>query len=697
MKTEHRHPLDWSPWVLAPAWLLLLFPLLLGWPLRGAQAMPLAEVTRGSLLLRDAGGEQSAPVLETEVRMQVSGLLARVRVRQVFRHPGSSWAEAVYVFPLPGEAAVDRMRLRIGERLIEGEIQERQAARKQYVQAREEGRRAALVEQERPNVFTTSVANVAPGERVEVEIEYQQTLRYADGEFRLRFPLVVGPRYIPGTILVGEETTTTFEGSGWALPTDAVPDAARISPPVRQPGTGILNPVRIAIELDAGFPLGEVRSSYHAIRQQVQDPRRVHIELAEGAVPADRDFELVWRPLPGSEPTAAWFHQVMGEHHYGMLLVMPPPAGAITPPPRDLIFVIDTSGSMHGDSIEQARQALVLALGRLGPQDRFNIIRFNEESHALFAEPQAASPERVRQAQAHVRGLQAEGGTELLPALRLALAQGGAREALRQILFLTDGSVGNEAQLFQAIRAGLGDSRLFTVGIGSAPNSHFMRQAATQGRGTFTYIGDTREVTEKMQALLHKLEQPALTDIRLQVEGDVPLEQYPAPIPDLYPGEPLLLVMRGARLPEGIRMSGQLGSRPWQTRLALGQGGGDAGIATEWARRRIEALEGRRQRADDPAEREALRQAAIDTALEHRLVSAHTSLVAVDRTPARSRDQWLERHALATNLPHGWDHARVFGSPQTATPARLQGIAGLVLVLAGLLAWRLRPVPGSPG
>ena len=674
--------------MLVPALLFLLAHLLLVVPMRDAQAMPWEEVTRGTLLLQESGSVLEAPTLETEVHMQVSGLLARVRVRQAFHNPGTDWAEALYVFPLPEQAAVDRLRMRIGERLIEGEIQEKEAARRRYEQAREAGHRAALVEQERPNIFTTSVANLAPGARVEVEIEYQQTLHYADGEFRLRFPLVVGPRYIPGQVLTTDTATPVFAGDGWALATDEVPDAPRITPPVRDPGEVAINPVQLTIELDAGFPIGALESTYHPIDRQVHGPQHMSIRLAAGRVPADRDFELVWRPVRGTEPRAAWFRQSLQGTNYGMLMIMPPVEVAETmpAPARDLIFVIDTSGSMHGDSIQQARQALQLALGRLGSQDRFNIIQFNDRSQALFQDPQPASPERLRRALAYVQRLQAEGGTEMLPALHLALGQGGEREALRQVVFLTDGAVGNEEALFQAIRAGLGESRLFTVGIGSAPNSHFMRKVSEYGRGSFTHIGDSREVAARMQVLLRKLEQPALTDIQLEVAGDVPLELHPARIPDLYHGEPLLLVIRAGQLPGEIRLRGRLGTQDWHYRLPLAGGREGTGIATEWARRRIDELMGRALEAQDPESRAALRREVVETALRHRLVSAHTSLVAVDRTPARSRLERLERHALETNLPQGWSHAHVFGSPQTATAASLRGLVGLLLLaLAGLL------------
>lgn len=699
MNTELRSSLHHNRVSVLTALLLLSLYLLLGRPAQAGASLVEGEVTRGSLLLQTEQGAVPAPALHTDVQMQVSGLLARVKLRQRFRNPGSDWAEAVYVFPLPEQAAVDHLRMQIGERIIEGQIQEKAQAKKTFAQARQDGKRASLVEQERPNIFTTSVTNIGPGEAISVEIEYQQTLHYADGEFRLRFPLVVGPRYIPGTALAAADRIDVFSGDGWAQDTDQVPDASRITPPVQHPDAGPLNPVSLGIELDAGFPLASVTSSYHAIHKQDRGAQRVHIELAAGEVPADRDFELVWRPLPGSEPTAAWFSQSYQAQQYGMLMLMPPVdlPGAQPAVPREVVFVIDTSGSMHGDSIAQAREALVLALARLKPADRFNLIQFNHTSQALFSGSQPASAERVRQAQRYVRNLQAEGGTEMLPALQMALQPSDANGLLRQIVFLTDGSVGNEEALFAGIRSGLGDSRLFTIGIGSAPNSHFMRKAAEYGRGTFTYLGDTAEVADRMQALFRKLEHPALTDIRLETAEGVALDQYPGRIPDLYLGEPLLLMVRTESLPGAVTVKGNYGAQPWQTQLTLAGGGSDHSLAPEWARRRIDDLLSQRREAKDGASRDALREAALDTALEHHLVSEFTSLVAVDVTPARTREEVLKRHALPTNLPKGWSHAHVFGTAKTATPAQLQLLIGLALLaIAAWFGWRQRhAVQGS--
>ncbi|MFQ5692164.1 MAG: VIT domain-containing protein, partial [Nitrospinota bacterium] len=317
------------------------------------------------------------------------GLIARVEVRQRFRNPGSRWQEGIYVFPLPENAAVDGMALKAGGRVIEGRIAEREEAKRSYQRARDQGKRSSLVEQERPNVFTTSIANIAPGEEVTVEIAYQQTLRFDSGEYRLRFPMVVGPRYIPDT-----ERVAGLAGSGWGRNTSAVPDAARITPPVRHPLEGLGNLVSFHIALDAGVPLARVRSAFldfdHAPAPGGRG--RVRIDVEGDALPADRDFELVWTPAPGPAPGAALFAEILGDEAYVRAMVVPRGArrgddDAPATPPREAIFVIDTSGSMAGASLPQARAALRLALDELGPRDRFNVIQFNSRTSRLFSFP----------------------------------------------------------------------------------------------------------------------------------------------------------------------------------------------------------------------------------------------------------------------------------------------------------------------
>jgi Ca-activated chloride channel family protein len=643
-----------------------------------APAAP-ACATEGGLVLCAAGrAPVVAPLVSTDVTIRVAGPVARAHVVQTYHNPEDDWYEGVYVFPLPENAAVDRLRMRVGERVIEGEIKERGAARAAYGEARAAGQRAALLDQERPNIFTTQVANIGPRETVVVELEYQQVLRYDAGRYSLRFPMVVGPRYVPaGPMLVA--------------------DANRITPPVMRPGTenGRLNPVSIRVELDAGVPLAAVESRYHSVHIDEPSPARREVRLAEGAVPANRDFELAWVPRLQDAPQAAWFTEEKDGRHYGLLMVLPSAATPSARLPREVVFVLDTSGSMAGASIRQAKEALLLALERLQPADRFEVIEFNSTAQALFGKMSGSSPreatrENVRQAMHWVASLDARGGTEMAKALKLAL---NGREAemgrVRQVIFLTDGAVGNEEALFALLRERLGGSRLFTVGIGSAPNSHFMTQAAQLGRGTFTYIGRIEEVGARMGELFAKLEAPVLKGLEVQWPHGVQVEAWPARLPDLYAGEPVVIAAALDRLQGEVRLVGERDGRRWEAELPLARNAPAEGMGSMWAREKVNALMASLR--DGAAETE-VRARVIELATAHRLVTRYTSFVAVDRTPARPRDEAIKSAALPTLLPEGWEYDKVFGElPQGSTGSRFALALGLCALLLGFALLRLKP------
>ena len=646
-----------------------------------ASEMPTSpnELGSGGLLWKMATGYRSATRLNTEVDIAVNGLVARVLVRQSFRNSGTDWVEGIYVFPLPDDAAVDHMRLRIGERFIEGEIREKAQARKEYEAAKKAGKKASLVDQQRANLFTTAVANVAPGETIVIEIEYQQTVSLDDGLFSLRFPLTMTPRYIPGSAVADRK------GSGWSADTDQVDDASLITPPVVASAKD--HRVELRASVDAGAPLQFLVSRYHPI-VVAEKNGRYKLEFADADVPMDHDVELTWRLQPGSEARTLVFSEVLeGERH--VLLMMMPPDDARTPAapmPRETVFVIDTSGSMHGTSIEQARKALLLALDGLGPSDLFNVIQFNSVTQALFSGTVDASPSNVATAKRYVQRLAANGGTEMMPALAMALDGGGSELHLKQIVFITDGSVGNEAAMFQMIDQRLGATRLFTVGIGSAPNSWFMRKSAELGRGSFTIISAVHEVDEKMTRLFRKLEQPRVTGIEVAWPGGDGVTAYPATVPDLYAGEPVVV---RARLPSGVStgdvvVSGTNAFGPFSRSVPLGDPGA-VGIATLWARARIADLSDRMRRGENPDE---MRKAIVDTALAHHLVSKYTSLVAVDKTPVRPSAATLKADNVPSLLPHGQSMQAIFGMASTATSAPLNRLIGYcALALALSLLW----------
>lgn len=683
--------------VRRPRLLLFMFWLIssgiggLALPTVSAQSTPdsiqesVVKKPEGGILLKTVSGQAliPAPLLKTTVSMTISGLIARTTVSQQFNNPSDEWAEGVYVFPLPDQAAVDHLRMKIGERIIEGHIQERAQAKQTYAKAKAKGQRASLVEQERPNIFTTSVANIAPHAPITIDIEYQEVVRYDQGRFSLRFPMVVGPRYIPGQPEDHQEPSSSPAGLGWAPNTDQVPDASRITPPVQHPSHGLLNPIALQIDLAPGILLQKIESPTHPITVTRQEDHTYQIALQDSSTYADRDFELIWTPLSHETPQASVFTEQHEGETYFFLQLMPPTSttsSAEDTIPREVVFVIDTSGSMGGESLKEAKAALTLALSRLTSKDTFNIIQFNSITHRLYSTARVASGSRIHEAHGYVNGLQATGGTEMLPALEQALAYLPTQEEahrLRQIIFITDGLVGNEEALFALLQQDLHDTRLFTVGIGSAPNGHFMRKAAQFGKGTFTHIGSTTEVQDKMNRLFLKLEHPALTDITIQSGDSTFRDLLPNPLPDLYNGEPLTVAFRTTNLPSSITITGKQAGTHWETTQSLVDAKPRNGIAVYWARQTIAHLMDQQTKQNDKT---LLQQTIVNLALKHHLVSRYTSLVAVDLTPVKSDAQLLHTHALKTNLPHGMKYEAIFGWPQTATPATLYLVLGSLLL-----------------
>jgi Ca-activated chloride channel family protein len=668
-------------------WRPLFFILIIGGPasaqtiqltddaLPAAEFSP-AEMGAGSLLLKMETGYIVATRMNTEIDTTISGLVARVRVKQEFRNTGPSWVEGVYVFPLPDTAAVDRLRMHIGERFIAGEIREKEQAKNEYEAAKSSGKKASLVEQERANLFTTSVANIGPGETVTVEIEYLETLKIDEGSFSIRFPLTLTPRYIPGTPLPGRK------GSGWSPDTTSVTDASRITPPVVSHSND--HKITFHALLNVGVPLEFVASRYHPITVNRQDDR-YDIDLSATNVPMDHDLELTWRPVPDSAPRAMMFTETVNDVPHSLLMILPPDNLLKQTMPRDLIFVIDTSGSMHGTSLNQAKRALTLALDGLKPVDNFNVIQFNSTTSALFNSNMAASSANIDLAKRYVAGLGANGGTEMRPALQRALSTPVNEAQLRQIIFITDGSVGNEEELFAMIEKNLGSARLFTVGIGSAPNSLFMRKAAEAGRGTFTFISALHEVNEKMGRLFRKLERPQITDITVEWPGSVVAETYPTIVPDLYAGEPIYVRARlssEVRAADFVTVRGNSMTGGWSVEMPVSIGEPSPGIAGLWARAKIgELMDSRRNGTSE----EDVRKSVIDVALAHHLVSKYTSLVAVDKTPVRPPGANLDSELVPNLLPYGQSVEAIFAFPATATGAGATLASGISLIILGLL------------
>ena len=708
--------------VMLVAFVALLVSFGTSWSATTEQASLLqpGDARSGTLLLKEDGATTEAIRLGIDIDISVSGPTLRTRVTQVFRNPTKDWVEATYVYPLATNGAVDTLKMVVGDRVIVGDIKERQQARVIYEQARSAGQKAALTEQERPNIFTNSVANIGPGETVLVQIEYQEPVHQSGNEYSLRVPLVVAPRYNPAPIV--QSVDFRNDGSGWGAATsDPVPDRERISPTVLDPVRNApANPTSITVRLKAGFALGEVKSHHRNVKIESPDNATRIVTLADGAVPADRDFELTWKPAAQKAPSVGLFREHVGDADYLLAFVTPPSAEQATqkPLPREVVFVIDNSGSMGGTSIVQAKASLLYALGRLQPADRFNVIRFDDTMDVLFPASVPADAAHVGEATSFVSALQARGGTEMVPAMRAALTDKiGDTGMVRQVVFLTDGAIGNEQQLFETITAMRGRSRVFMVGIGSAPNTYLMTRASELGRGAFTHIGSVEQVEERMRGLFAKLENPAVTGLSAKF-SEATADVTPAIIPDVYRDEPLVLAARLDKLAGSLEIKGRVGDRPWSVTLPLQNAAEGKGLSKLWARRKsgdAEVARTMREMTSEEADK-----AILALALDHQIVTRLTSLVAIDKTPSRPEGEPLKLSELPINLPAGWDFEKIFGErpqlvptqlrerhadarnqpaarrptpaapdairlPKTATSAELKMIGGLVLIVLALI------------
>ncbi len=631
------------------------------------QAMPetLQAPDGAALVFRTEAGLITAPLQQSKVSLQVTGHIVRARVSQTYRNPGDQWLNATYQFPLPDDSAVDTLQMKAGNRIVVGEIKPRAKARKTFESARTSGKRATLIEQQRPNVFTADVANIAPHGDITIDIEYQQVLALTRDGWALRFPTVVAPRYTPpasmesGGMIQAVESPATISDNDQAMP----------GQPIMLRADADQNRLQLEVVIEAGLPVSVPMSGTHdiAVTRVEGAMPSYRVQLSSEAL-ADRDFELTWQPEPGAEPQASLQMEQHGSEWFGLLTVTPPQLNreTVIRLPREIILVLDTSGSMHG-TLTDAKQAIAYALQQLQPADRFNIIEFNSAHSSLFSESRLATPRNLEVANRFLSALRSTGGTEMRGALLEALKPSIPADMFSQVVFVTDGAVSNENELFNLIETMLGERKLFTVGIGSAPNSFFMRKAASAGRGSFTLINEGSEVQARMQTLFTRLASPMLTDLQLRDDQGALVEEAGL-IRDLYAGEPVIHVLRLPMLPDSLSIEGDQNEFAWQQPVKINVVSG-RGIDRLWARGEIDSLDDQiRRYAYDGRDPQGLREQATDVAMNFHLVSAYTSLVAVDATPVREPGQSAVDTTVPRHLPAGWDARALLGAKVGAAP-----------------------------
>lgn len=659
--------------LLRPALLVALVPALLAFTLdaatRDTQARAARrtrgqeKVTRGALRAFDASGKPAGecPLRHTAVRAEVSGFISRVTVTQEFENPFADKIEAVYVFPLPQAAAVDDMTMLVGGRTIRAKIMRRAQAQAAYQEARARGHVASLLEQERPNVFTQSVANILPGQSVKVTISYVETLRYEAGTYEWSFPVAVGARYIPSggetgreqPFVVHPQTSEGGQQQGDDSPppenSDArepereapppvstrVPDAARINPARPPEGMRAGHDISIEVSLDAGVPLEAVTSSTHEIDVERRGAAGAVVRLGGGPVIPDKDFVLRYDVAGGRVEDALLTHASPRGRFFTLILQPPERVAPAQVVPKELVFVLDTSGSMSGFPIEKAKETMMLALGGLNPHDTFNLITFSGDTSILFPKPVPATPANVSKAKKFLASRKGEGGTEMMNAIRAALDASDSARHVRVVCFMTDGQVGDDFQIIDEVKKHP-DARVFSMGFGNAPNRFLLDRMAEVGRGEVEYVTDGDDGSAAARRFHERVRDPLLTDLSVEWGGLAVADIYPKAIPDLFGAKPVVIVGRYERGASGVvRLRGRAAGgdfvRDVRVTLPDAESAHDV-LATLWARRRVDELMGQNMSAmqSDDAATAPLREEVARLGLDFRLMTQFTSFVAVE-------------------------------------------------------------------
>ncbi|MBS1825921.1 MAG: VWA domain-containing protein [Acidobacteria bacterium] len=654
----------------------------------------------GSLRVIDREGHPNAhcPLKRTEVKASISGFLSRVTVTQHFENPLNERIEAVYTFPLPQNAAVDDMTMLVGDRVVKGKIKPREEAKAIYDAARHAGRTASLLEQERPNIFTQSVANIRPGEKVKITISYVETLRYEAGSYEFVFPMVVGPRYIPGK-------ATGRSGGGWAPDTSRVPDGSRISPQVTPEGTRAGHDITVEVALDAGVPIDILRCTSHDVATERPDARRATVKLKNLATIPNKDFVLQYDVAGRKIEDAVLTHRG-GKGGFFSLILQPPDRVApaeITP--RELIFVLDTSGSMSGFPIEKSKEVMRMALASMHPRDTFNIITFAGDTHILFPQPVAANAENVERARQFVEGRRGGGGTEMMKAIRAALEPTRSQEHLRVVAFLTDGYVGNDMEIIAEVKK-YSNARVFSFGIGSSVNRFLLDKMAEHGRGEVEYVTLNADGSAAAKRFYERMRDPLLTDIRVEWNGLPVNDVYPKRVPDLFAAKPMVIHGRFSAAAKGMvkiyaKSAGREISRTIQLDLPAAQPANDV-LASLWARTKIEDLTSLDyagvQRGTVSHE---LRNEITKLGLDFKLMTQFTAFVAVEERMVSEGGGAPRRIEVPVEMPEGVSYQGVFGErraanmpvmAQTMAKSQMAATPGIVGGVIGGMA----PPPASP-
>jgi Ca-activated chloride channel family protein len=543
-------------------------------------------------------------------------------VTQQFHNPYSSKIEAVYVFPLPENAAVNEFVMTVGERKIRGIIREREQAEKIYNEARSQGHVASLLTEERPNIFTQKVANIEPGKQIDINIRYFNTLRYDDGAYEFVFPMVVGPRYNPPATTdgIGSVARGAHNASGQNT------EVQYLAPNERSG-----HDVSVSLNIKAGVNIENVRCVNHSVDIKESSESERQITLSPSDSIPNKDFVLRYKVAGDQIKTAMMTHKDDHGQYFTMMLYPPAELKQVQRSPMEMVFVLDCSGSMKGQPLDQARAAVTHALQKLTPRDTFQIIDFSNTASQLGPAPINATPENLRNGLAYLASLNGSGGTEMIEGLKAALDFPHDEGRYRVVSFMTDGYIGKDADILHAVAQKTGDSRIFSFGVGQSPNRYLMDRMALLGRGAVAYLSLNDDPVQIMEQFHESISHPAMTDLSINWGSMNVTDVYPQIVPDLIVGRPVVLTGRFTGEPGTVTVNGRTGMQPVSYSVALDARDANKehkGIGAVWARLKIADLMAQISRTPDQAEQ--IQQSVLRTALDYSLMSSLTAFVAVD-------------------------------------------------------------------
>ena len=650
------------------------------------------EVTQGALRVEVDEQIVECPLKHTDVKANIAGFIARVTVTQTFHNPYDEKIEAVYVFPLPHTAAIDDMTMTVGDRRIVGLIKRRAEAQAIYQEAIQQGKTASLLEQERPNIFTQSVGNIQPNDEVRIEISYVDVLDYDMGTYEFHFPMVVGPRYIPGTPTsktpelpdelkgkVGESEAPLDgppdgadpSGTGVSPDTNRVPDASRITPPVLKPGYRTAHDISLAVSLDAGVPIQDIQITNHTAEVERAGAAGATAVLSPADSIPNKDFVMKYAVTGKKPEMAVLAHTKEPEQGYFMLMIQPKlDAELAEAPPREIVFLVDTSGSMQGQPTQKVKETMHHFLRRTKPNDTLQVITFANWADKLFKKPVPATQMNIEHALNFTQQVQGGGGTEMLKAIKLVLNEPVDPERVRIVVMLTDGYIGNEAEIIAEVDKRAGDQiRFWTLGIGASPNRYLIDGVAKHGGGMAKVLELNTDPGPLVAEIADRIHRAQLAKIQIDWNGLSVYETYPRRIPELWAGRPVIMFGRyAAGGSKKIELSGSAEGKPLKYKLHVTlpdtQPTHDV-LSKTWARKKIEDISAQLHAADAPEIIEEI----TDIALTHRLMTQYTSFVAVDENDMQPIDQEVKaprQVVVPVPLPDGTNFNGFYNARQAS-------------------------------